>query len=278
MEERYRQANRRNWNERASIHAGSPMYALDAYRAEPTRISGVVRFDRPRLGDIAGLDAVHLQCHIGTDTLSLARLGANVTGLDQSEESIEIARRLFADTGTDGRFEIGDVHAAPTLLERTYDLVYTGVGALNWLPSIDAWSGVVDDLLAPGGRLFLREGHPAMMSLADSTDGTLSLGYPYFETPEPMVLDETNTYTDPDAADGSSIANSRTYEWNHGLGEVVTALLARGLVLRTLVEHDGLEWRMFPHMVLEDGQYKLPAEQRAMVPMMYTLVASKPIG
>ena len=276
MKEEHREANRRNWNERAAIHADSATYALDAYRADPARLSGVVRFDRPRLGDIAGLDTVHLQCHIGTDTLSLARLGANVTGLDQSETSIAIARQLFADTGTGGRFESGDVHAARKVLGRRYDLVYTGVGALNWLPSVDAWASVVDDLLVPGGRVFLREGHPMLQSLADTTDGSLRVGYPYFETLEPMIFDESATYTDPESPSGTSIANTRTYEWNHGLGELITALLRRGFALCTLEEHDGLEWKMFPHMVEEDGQYKLPVEQRTMVPMMYTLIASKP--
>ena len=273
MHDEHFAANRRNWNERAAIHAASSMYDLDAYRDDPGRLSGVVRFDRPRLGELSGLDAVHLQCHVGTDTLSLARLGANVTGLDQSEDSIAIARRLFADTATDGRFEIANVYDAPSVLGRRYDLVYTGVGALNWLPDISRWASVVAALLAPGGRLFLREGHPMLQSLADTTDGTLRVGYPYFETVEPIVLDEPDTYTDGDA----TIGHTRTYEWNHGLGEVVTALLERGLVLRRLEEHDGLEWQMFPHMTLEDGQYRLPLEQRAMVPMMYTLVAERPM-
>lgn len=265
-------ANRRNWNERAAIHAASSMYDLNAYRDDPRHISSIVRFDRPGLGDLVGKSVLHLQCHIGTDTLSLARLGAQVTGVDQSETSIEIARRLFADTDTEGRFVTSNVYDAPSLLDRRYDFVYTGVGALNWLPDIDRWADVVNTLLAPGGQLFLREGHPVLQSLADSTDGALRIAYPYFETVEPMMFDEVESYTDG----ATTIQSTRTYEWNHGLGEVVTALLKRGLVLQRLEEHDGLEWQMFPHMVLEDGQYKLPPEQRPLVPMMYTLVADKP--
>lgn len=271
----YFDANRRNWNERAGIHAASTTYNLDAYRADPAHLSSVVRFDRPYLGDLSGLCAVHLQCHIGTDTLSLARLGAQVTGLDQSDAAIATARRLFADTATQGRLEVANVYDAPAVLGRRYDLVYTGVGALNWLPSIDRWAQVVSELLNPGGRLYLREGHPMLWALADITDAadlTLRLEYPYFETSEPMVFDESVTYT----GDEATLINTRTYEWNHGLGEIITALLSRGLVLRTLHEHDGLEWQMFPHMVLEDGRYKLPPEQRALVPMMYTLIAERP--
>jgi SAM-dependent methyltransferase len=274
MTDEYYEANRRNWNERAAIHAGSTAYNIDAFRSDPNHLSGVVAFDRSYLGDLSGLSAAHLQCHIGTDTLSLARLGADVTGLDQSENSIDAARQLFADTGTDGRFEIANVYDAPAVLGQRYDLVYTGVGALNWLPSIERWAQVVSELLKPGGRLYLREGHPMLQSLADSTDGSLRIQYPYFETTQPMVFDEGGTYTGDDV----SLRNTRTYEWNHGLGEVVMSLLRRGLVLETLDEHDGLEWQMFPHMVFEDGFYKLPPEQRALVPMMYTLMVRRPAG
>lgn len=272
MNKEYFEANRRNWNERATIHSDSTAYNLDAFRSDPNHLSGIVTFDRPYLGDLTGLTAVHLQCHIGTDTLSLARLGAEVSGLDLSEQSIASARQLFADTNTQGRFEVASVYDAADVLGQRYDLVYTGVGALNWLPSIDRWAQVVSDLLNPGGRLYLREGHPVLQSLADSDDGSLRIIYPYFETSEPMVFDESGTYT----GDEASIENTRTYEWNHGLGEVVTALLKRGLVLETLEEHDVLEWKMFPHMVKEEGHYKLPAEQRALVPMMYTLIVRRP--
>lgn len=271
MKAEHFEANRRNWNERAAIHAASKDYNLAAFHSDPTHLSNVVAFDRPYLGDLSGVSAVHLQCHIGTDTLSLARLGANVTGVDQSEASITIAQKLFADTQTQGRFEIANVYDAPATLGQQYDLVYTGVGSLCWLPNIDQWAQVVSELLKPGGQLYLREGHPMLLSLADTTDGTLQIGYPYFETTEPMVFDENATYTDGD----TTIKSTRTYEWNHGLGEVVTAVLKQGLVLRTLEEHDGLEWQMFPHMVRENRQYKLPPDQRSLVPMMYTLIAER---
>lgn len=267
----YFEANRKNWNERAEIHARSRAYNLDAFRNDPEHLSGVVSFDQTYLGDIQGAQVVHLQCHIGTDTLSLARLGAEVTGLDLSETSLETARRLFADTGTPGTFKLGNVYDAPQILGKRYDLVYTGVGALNWLPSIKEWARVVYDLLLPGGRIYLREGHPMLLALADTTDGSLRLEYPYFETSEPMIFDEPHTYTgDPD-----TVENIRLYEWNHGLGQVVGALLEAGLTLRLLNEHDGLEWQMFPHMKLEGGLYKLPPEQRDLVPMMYSLLAEK---
>ena len=135
---------------------------------------------------MAGLTGIHLQCHIGTDTLSLARLGARMTGLDLSPVSLEQARRLAADAGPTS------TTSRPTRTPRRrpwagarFDLVYTGIGALCWLPDIDRWAGVVDDLLVPGGRLFMREGHPMMWAVDDGRTDVLSLGYPYFETHEP---------------------------------------------------------------------------------------------
>lgn len=267
------EANRRNWNERAGIHLRSKLYNRRAYVDDAQHMSSIVRFDQPYLGDLTGQDAVHLQCHIGNDTLSLARLGATVTGLDLSEDSIAAARDLFSQTGTNGRFEVARVYDAVDVLGERYDLVYTGVGALNWLPDIDRWADVVAQLLRPGGRLYVREGHPMLWTLNDEvTDGSLRIAYPYFETSEPMVFDETTTYADGD----DELANTRTYEWNHGIGEIVTAVLDHGLTLTTLHEHRGLEWQMFPHMVESDEQFWFPDHQADLVPAMYTLIAERP--
>jgi SAM-dependent methyltransferase len=231
-----------------------------------------VRFDRRYLGDLTGRTAVHLQCHIGTDTLSLARLGAATTGIDQSEESIAVARELFERTGTGGRFEVANVYDAVEVVGARYDLVYTGVGALNWLPDVSRWATVVANLLAPGGRLYLREGHPMLWAL-DETAGAdeLRVRHPYFETAAPLAFDEPTTYTDGDAV----LRNTRTYEWNHGLGEIITALLQSGLDVTTFEEHRELEWQALPQMRSEDGRYRLPPEQRDLVPLMYTLVAHR---
>lgn len=271
MEQSYFTANQINWDERSHIHADSEMYGLDKMRSNPDFLTGVVEFDKKYLGDLNGLDILHLQCHIGTDTLSLARLGANVTGLDQSPESIKNARKLFADTSTTGHFEIANLYDSVGALGQQYDLIYTGVGALNWLPNITRWAETVDALLKPGGRLYLREGHPMLYALLDTTDGTLQVGYPYFEVDEPMVFDEKITYT----GDTTEVKNTRTYEWNHGLAEVIMSLINRKMKLLQFDEHDGLEWKMFPQMVLENGQYKLPHHQRSMVPLMYSLLVEK---
>ena len=157
----YRDVNRASWDERVPAHAASPDYAVARFTDDPAFLSGVVTFDLPRLGDIAGLDGVHLQCHIGTDTVSLARLGARMTGLDFSPAALEQGRRLAAATGLEVDFVESDLYGAPEALgTERFDLVYTGIGAICWLPDIRRWAGVVATLLRPGGRLFMREGHP----------------------------------------------------------------------------------------------------------------------
>src|SRR5687768_10799503 len=137
----YRTVNRANWDERAAAHAASPDYAVDRFAADPDFLSDVVRFDLPRLGDVTGLRGVHLQCHIGTDTLSLHRLGARMTGLDFSGAALLQARGLAERTGAAVDFVEADLYAAPDVLERgAFDLVYTGIGALCWLPDIRRWA------------------------------------------------------------------------------------------------------------------------------------------
>jgi SAM-dependent methyltransferase len=247
--EDYRAVNVANWDERAPAHAASPDYAVERLIADPALLSDVVRFDVPRLGDIGGLRGVHLQCHIGTDTLSLSRLGARMTGLDFSPASLAEARKIADRAGADIDYVQADVYAAPDVLDRgAYDLVYTGVGALGWLPAIARWADTVAALLRPGGRLFIREGHPVLFTVADPRpDGLLSIEYPYFEQPEPTVWDEGGTYVETDAV----FTANRTHEWNHGLGETITALLAAGLDLTALVEHDTVPWDALPGMMTQ---------------------------
>ena len=213
--DRYLDVNRANWDERAPAHAASPGYAMDRCIEDPDFLSNVVRFDVPRLGDIGGLRGVHLQCHIGTDTISLARLGARMTGLDLSPASLQQARLLSERAGPH----------------------------VEWLPSVERWANVVAALLAPGGRLFLREGHPMLWTLDDErTDGLLVSDYSYFEREEPDIFEAPGTYVETDV----TFTHNLTHSWNHGLGEIVTALLEAGMDLTMLVEHDSVPWEALP--------------------------------
>ena len=273
MDDEHLAVNRAWWDERAPAHAASLDYAVRQLIHDPKRLSDVVRFDVPRLGDVTGLRVVHLQCHIGTDTLSLARLGATVTGLDFSPASLEIARRIAAEAGLDIDYVESDVYSAPDILGRNaFDLVYTGVGALIWLPDIRRWADVVAQLLGPGGRLFLREAHPVLLALDENRTDVIAFAYPYFEHPEPLVFEASDTYVETDAV----FSNIESREWNHGLGEIITALLDAGLLLTMLVEHDSLPWEGLPGLMqMAGGEWSL-IEHSDRVPMSYTLQAVKP--
>lgn len=271
--DRSSELNRANWDERAPAHAASPGYARQRFIDDPSFLSAVVRFDVPRLGDLRGLRGVHLQCHIGTDTVSLARLGATMVGVDFSAASLAEARRLSDDLGAGIEFVEADVYDAVTALGgRTFDLVYTGIGALCWLPSVSRWAAVVASLLRPGGRLFIREGHPMMWSLDEKQTDRLVVEYDYFERPEPMVFDEQGTYVET----GAQFTTTITHVWNHGLGEIVTAVLDAGMEVTALVEHDSVPWEALPGQMEQtaDEEWRL-RDRPWRLPHTYTLQAVK---
>lgn len=285
----YLQVNRANWDSRASVHVQG--YGIERLLADPTHLSSVVEFDRPRLGDIGGLDVVHLQCHIGTDTLSLARLGARVTGVDLSGASLDEARHLAERAGADIEYVQSDVYASPKALDgRLFDVVYTGIGAICWMPSIRRWAQTVAELLRPGGRLFIRDGHPLLLSAlamevgAEHVDRaqqpeitgpgglTPALELPYFEQPEPLVWHDEHSY-----AGSGTIEQPRSMEWNHGLGEIVTAVLDAGLELTSLTEHDSAPWEALPGLMVLDektDEYRL-RDRPERLPATFTLTARR---
>jgi SAM-dependent methyltransferase len=290
VSEDYLEINRANWDSRAPIHAEN--YGIDALLADPQALSEVVRFDLPRLGRLDGLDVVHLQCHLGTDTLSLARLGAaSVTGVDLSPVSLAEARQLATAAGVPIDYVEADVYSAPAILGRQFDLVYTGIGAICWLPSIRRWAQTVAALLRPGGRLFIRDGHPVLNSLIQVELGpdpvdrgqqpsisgagsqTLALELAYYEQEQWLTWREEHTYAGDDL-----VASPVSVEWNHGLAEIVTAVLDAGLQLTSLAEHDSVPWEPFPGLMSHDpqtGEYRL-ADRPQRLPASFTLTAVKP--
>ena len=197
-----------------------------------------------------------------------------MTGLDFSALAVEQARRLAQRIGADATFVQADVYSAVEVLGRgAFDLVFTGIGALCWLPDIRRWAQVVADLLRPGGRLFLREGHPMLWALDDGRqDDLLVVRYPYFEREEPTVFDAPGTYVRTDVAFQHTI----THEWNHGLGEIVTALLDAGLQITALTEHDSVPWEALPGKMelMPGGEWRL-ADQPWRLAHSYTLQAVK---
>ncbi|MEU1285591.1 class I SAM-dependent methyltransferase [Kitasatospora sp. NPDC005856] len=248
----WRTANRANWDERVPVHAAGPFYDLPGFVAG----RDTLRDHEPaEVGDVSGRTLLHLQCHLGLDTLSWARRGAVVTGLDFSAPAVAAAADLAARIGADdARFVTSDVYGAAEALDgRTYDIVYTGYGALCWLPDLPRWARTVAALLTPGGFLYLAEHHPVADVLSE--DGR-SFEEDYFER-TPIVVDHPGTYADPDARLDATV----TVQWQHGLGEVVTALTGAGLRLDFLHEH-------------AHGHFRVPAGSPA--PQSYSLRATLP--
>jgi SAM-dependent methyltransferase len=210
------------------------------------------------------------------DTLSLVRLGAVATGIDLSAEAIAAARRLSDESGAPGRFVETELYLTPQALEgEQFDVVYTGVGAINWLPDIARWGEVVATMLKPGGMFYMRECHPVAWSLRfpieDPHGEALVIEYPYFEVVKPTAWD-----LDFGDVGSAVIDNARVYEWNHGIGEIMGALTGQGLVIDLYEEHQFLEWQGQHHMVQgDDGLWRLPGHQRDLVPLMYSLRARK---
>lgn len=260
--------NRRNWDERVAIHMASRFY--DVERWLETR-PGPRQRETEALGDASGLDLVHLQCHFGLDTLAWAEAGARVTGLDFSPEAVGAARDLAVRAALEDRstFVCANVYdAAATLAPRTFDIVYVSLGALVWLPSVGRWADQVATLARRGGRLYLHDIHPVAWSLAYESP---TFVHTYFEEPEPYVDDSEETYTDAD----KPLRNTLTYEWNHGIGEVVTALINRGMRIDRLEEHDWTVDPQFPWLVETAPGHWTTAPGSPRLPLSYTLVATR---
>ncbi len=272
-----RQANLENWEDRVPVHLGPDGYALADFD-DPDHLSRVVRFDQPRLGDITGLDVVHLQCHIGTDTVSLDRLGvASVTGYDFSPAAIGAARSLAKRASSNATFVEGELYDAVTVLGAArFDLVFTGIGALIWLPDIDGWAEVVAQLLRPGGRLFLRDAHPMLLSIDDTSaaDPSIRVHYPAFGAVGPTRFEEPTSYE----GDGTPLQHTSTYQWNWSIGEIMTALIRAGLRLDAFTEHRTVPWNALDGAMVQVpplGEYEL-ADRPERLACTYTLEASLP--
>jgi SAM-dependent methyltransferase len=277
--EAWRDQNKSGWEERVPIHVGPNGYEREPFLTDPSHVSHVIAFDRVQLNggeSLAGLDVCHLQCHIGTDTLSLLRLGAKtVTGLDFSPLALHEARWLFEQTGAEGRFVESDVFDAVSALGATYDLVYASVGAINWINDIGRWMDVAAALLKPGGSLYLRDVHPFFMTLDfdRAASEPLTIRFDYFEMPQPESLETEHTYT----GDGRPLTNKMTHEWSHGIGDILGGALNAGLRIDAFHEHDFVDWQAFPDMIESDhGQFRMPAGTPR-IPFYFTLKATKPL-
>ena len=262
--------NRQNWDERAAIHArdSNGDYMLDRFRAGEDALHSI---ESAELGDISGKRVLHLQCHIGRDTLCLARRGAVVTGLDFSSAALDVARRLSDQTGLKANFVEGTVDQAPELTPGPFDLVFTTWGTICWLPDMKQWAKTVASVLAPGGELYFADAHPAFTVLEDFA-GKLVPTYDFQTPPDrPLQFANETTYT----GDPTILSHRSTREWIHSLSSVLGGLIDAGLTITMFREHEVLPWRGLPSLVpASERMWRLP-DGVPHVPLSYSVRARK---
>ena len=267
-----RAVNRANWEDRVPLHELS--YGVGALE-DPEFLTTVIRTDLAALapylpeGAVSGLQVCHLQCHIGTDTVSLARAGARVTGVDFSPAALASAAALATRLGLHATWVETDVLAARAAVDGDFDLVYTSIGTINWLPDLGLWARQVESLLRDGGTFYIRDGHPVLYSV-DENAPSLQLRYPYFGGDGPQEWDDASTY----AGDGT-VAHARTYQWVHPLSAIINALLDAGLRILRVDEGTTLPWKFSSRMIEVPGGFAWPEAERSLLPCTYTIIARK---
>jgi 2-polyprenyl-3-methyl-5-hydroxy-6-metoxy-1,4-benzoquinol methylase len=261
----YCMANRIAWETWTDDHIRSNQYGLENLRKGDLSLTPV---DLLEVGDVDGRSLLHLMCHIGTDTLSWARRGATVTGVDFSAKSIEAARSLCTELDLAALFVESEIYDANSAIKEQFDIVYTSGGVICWLPDVPRWAGVVSSFIKPGGLFYLREIHPIFWTLAqDRNDSLLVIEDDYFESGDP--------HRDDESVVGQSQVQT-SYGWSHSLGEIVSSLIDAGLRIEFLHEHRvGADWSWLLDMNgRPDGQWELQ-EDRNRLPLEYSIRAIK---
>ena len=266
----YIEANRRNWDDRVAIHVASRFYDVASFKDGR---STLLPIEREEVGDVRGKTLLHLQCHFGMDTLSWAREGAFVTGVDFSPEAIRTAQGLAQELRIDARFIESDVYRLREVLSGTFDIVFASYGVLCWLPDLPAWFEIAAGFLRPGGFLYIIDGHPVAEMLEEGSEAQgFKFVFPYTGS-EPVASESDRTYTDQQG----SVGHGLSYTFSHGLGEIIMAALQAGLRLEFLHEFTSGFFPRHPSMRQRpDGYYELP-ENPLQLPFMFSLKARKPL-
>lgn len=262
----YEEINKRLWNQKTPIHFDSTFYDMKTFREGKSSLNPI---ELDFLGDIEGQSLLHLQCHFGQDSLSLARLGSKVTGVDLSDASIAIARRLNEEMSLDASFYIGNVLALDEILpaENRYDIIFCSYGTIGWLPELDSWAKHIGHFLKPGGRFVIVDFHPTLWMMDDNFE---KIGYSYFNL-EPIIETEAGTYAERDAP-----IHATSFSWNHPFSEIFAALLAKGgLRLTRFEEFDYSPYNCFNNTVPCDKGFQIKGLE-GKLPMVYALAFLKP--
>lgn len=246
QDEDYKAVNRDSWNQRTAVHMQSKFYDNEGFIAGRNSLKAI---ELDILGDIRGKRILHLQCHFGQDSISLARMGAEVTGVDLSDKAIDEACKLAQTTQTNCRFLCFDIYDLPDHLNETFDVVFTTYGTIAWLPDLDKWASVVSRFLKPAGQFVFVEFHPVVWMFDDDMK---EVKYSYFKS-DPIVEIESGSYADKNAS-----IQPKSITWNHGLGEVVTALLKHNIQIKRFEEFD---FANYPALAdaeeFETGKYRV---------------------
>ncbi len=269
----WRAGNRAHWDEKVALHLGPRGYDLTSLRAGHGRLNAI---EEEELGPVAGRHILHLQCHFGADSLKLVQRGATVVGLDFSAAAIEAAHQLASELGLAdrARFVQADLYDASTAIPgaAAFDMAFVTWGAICWLPDIYRWAQIIRHFLKPGGWLYLAEAHPTAMVFDDAaalSDGGPGFFAPYFSR-DPVVMQEAHDYVDRTA----SVRNATTHTWIHPLGDIISGLLAAGMTLDWLHEHDALTWQMFKVLVRDtDRLWRWP--DKPWLPLAFSLKATR---
>ena len=265
----YTETNRDHWNELASVNVKSDFYDVEGFKKGKLSLLPI---EREELGDVTGKSLLHLQCHFGLDTLSWARLGAKVTGVDLSDKSIDLARTISKETGIDAEFICSDVYDLPNALDKQFDIVFTSYGVLLWMPDLNKWASVVSHFLKPGGTFYIVELHPFVNVFDVEKDVTeLKVKYPYFHSPIPDKWESDGSYADKDAA-----LTHASYEWTHSMSDILNAMITAGLQIEFIHEFPYCCYQRFPFMEeYKDGLYHMTGDKEKMIPLMFSLKAIK---
>lgn len=259
----YFEANKKLWNERTLVHEKSAFYDVDSFKKG---INSLTSVELAELTAVKGKMLLHLQCHFGLDTLSWARLGAKVTGIDFSEEAIAAAQKLAEELKVDARFLCSNVYDLDKNLEGEFDIIFTSYGVIGWLPDLDRWASIIAHFLRKGGIFYIAEFHPVVWMFDNDFK---KIKYPYHNY-EVIEEEETGTYAHREAP-----IKYTSYTWNHGLGEVISALTAHGLKIEFLHEFPCSPYNCFQNTVKgTDGNYRIKNLEN-LIPMMYSIKATK---
>lgn len=259
IEKDYLNINRQLWNDKVAVHASSDFYDVSGFLKGATSLNEI---ETPLLGDISKKRVLHLQCHFGLDSLSMARMGADVTGVDLSDKAIDKARQLAEDTGIDAKFIQSDVYDLQEKHKEKYDLVFSSYGTIGWLPDLKKWAQVVNHFLKPGGRLLLVEFHPVVWMFDDEFK---KVAYSYFNC-EAIVETTEGTY-----ADRESEISNQSVSWNHPLGDVISSLLGQDLQVTHFSEYDYSPYNCFMNTVeIAPSRFQIKGME-GKLPMVYAL-------